>query len=263
MKPAKAIVLLIITCLLLPAALLAEEKPIEQRSSTVETTSKVVISSGGLGAEHAKTVEEAVALLREGKLPEAEAKLNAVVSWFEKIRADKSSNYVCFRKSETCRKFENQLRDVKGKADAKPTVRLNYSFAHAIVLQGYIAAARKEWDTALKLLDRAIECAPDDASPWCEKGHVLNQTGKSREALASYENALKLSGETDDDKPQRALVLRGMGFAQIELGQLDAAKASFRKSLEIEPGNKLALSELKYIEGIEAKKGPPQGAPGE
>ncbi|MFZ3064745.1 MAG: hypothetical protein WA277_05635 [Nitrospirota bacterium] len=41
-----------------------------------------------------------------------------------------------------------------------------------------------------------------------------------------------------------------MGSAQIDLGKLDDAVNSFKKSLEIEPGNKVALHELQYIEKI-------------
>ncbi|MFW6159370.1 MAG: hypothetical protein ACOC8E_08445, partial [Planctomycetota bacterium] len=37
-------------------------------------------------------------------------------------------------------------------------------------------------------------------------------------------------------------------FAQIELGRLDAAKEAYEESLKLEPGNKLAESELRFIE---------------
>ena len=47
-----------------------------------------------------------------------------------------------------------------------------------------------------------------------------------------------------------------MAFAQVELGNLDAAKALHERVLRIEPANPISLNELRYIRDLEAKRRP-------
>lgn len=49
------------------------------------------------------------------------------------------------------------------------------------------------------------------------------------------------------------------GLVLIEMGRLDGAEKAFHSSLEIEPGNALALNELSYIEELRAGGEPSQG----
>jgi Flp pilus assembly protein TadD len=51
---------------------------------------------------------------------------------------------------------------------------------------------------------------------------------------------------------QRAVMLRGRGFALIELGRLDEAEKAYRDSLNSEPNNARALNELTYIGRLRA-----------
>lgn len=52
----------------------------------------------------------------------------------------------------------------------------------------------------------------------------------------------------------KPLVLRGIGFALIELDRLDEAQLAFEASLEVEPSSELAKNELIYIEQVRARK---------
>ena len=67
---------------------------------------------------------------------------------------------------------------------------------------------------------------------------MIHNVRKEREqALQAYEKALSLCRETASGKPYEAMALRGIGYTQIELGRLSAARAAIEQSLHIEPNN--------------------------
>lgn len=77
-----------------------------------------------------------------------------------------------------------------------------------------------------------------------ERGVALLKMRRWPEALTAYDSGLALAGLQAKDK---ARMLRGRGFALIELRRLDEAESTFRESLKAEPGNALAFNELRYI----------------
>lgn len=77
-----------------------------------------------------------------------------------------------------------------------------------------------------------------------ERGAALNGLHRSTDALADYEDGLKIPGV---DNHFRAAMMRGRGFALTELNRLDDAEAAYQDSLKAEPGNASAENELRYI----------------
>jgi tetratricopeptide (TPR) repeat protein len=114
-------------------------------------------------------------------------------------------------------------------------------------MQAFIAAEKRDFPRALTILKFIELIAPVSAGPATETGYILNQIGKPEEGLTAYRRAQALSERYSSQRPYRAMALRGVGSSLIELKQLDEAEQTFLASLEIEPGNKLALSELDYI----------------
>jgi len=82
-----------------------------------------------------------------------------------------------------------------------------------------------------------------------ERGIALAALKRWPESLASYDRGLTINGL---DPVQRAVLLRGRGFALIELGRLDDAEKANRDSLMVEPNNPRALQELTYIQRLRA-----------
>jgi len=82
-----------------------------------------------------------------------------------------------------------------------------------------------------------------------ERGAALNSLKRWDDALADYDDGLKIAGMKDAD---RARLYRGRGFALTELGRLDDAEAAYNDSLKLAPGNAGALNELKYIASLRA-----------
>ena len=221
------------------------------------------IDTTGIGGGQMNSVYKAMALIQKKKLTEADLRLNRVLAAFRRMMTDSKARYVCFRSKEDYQRFVETVRKLKGDAEAKRVARVSWGLCEALQLKARIASQRLKWTDALKLLDQVMGYAPCAAWPYCERGYILNKHGKPAEALEAYKKASTLAENFDGSWHERALALRGMGFAQIELGQLQAAKASFQKSLKIEPKNKLALSELKYIAKLEKEQAPKDTPPKE
>lgn len=139
-------------------------------------------------------------------------------------------------------------------ADGQPTEWIDISCAQALQMRGYAAAARQQWPQALDWLDQSVAIGPYLASTYIERGYVLRGMQRLDEALASYRHALALSETYPRARPAQAMALRGIGVVLIDLQDLDGARASLHRSLEVEPGNAVALNELEYIDRLQSPR---------
>jgi tetratricopeptide (TPR) repeat protein len=131
---------------------------------------------------------------------------------------------------------------------------IDWGYATCLHIQAFIAAEQKDFAKAVVLLSAIDLVAPISADNAAELGYVLNQLGKPDEGLAAYRRAYDTSMRYPSQRVFRAISLRGMGAALIDLNRLDEAEQKFLESLEIEPGNKLAKNELAYIRKIRDQK---------
>jgi tetratricopeptide (TPR) repeat protein len=119
---------------------------------------------------------------------------------------------------------------------------------------------------ALRVLDAglALSTLPDlDAGETravilLERGSALMALHRWQDVMQNEDRGLKMS---DLDNKIKAHFYRGRGYALTELNQLDDAEEAYKESLNLEPGNQRAESELKYIAGL--KLGAPRAAPGQ
>lgn len=220
---------------------------------TYETPYSVQVSSEGLGADQQEPVIKAVELIKQGEIGKANSILDGVLSRFAKLMEDNTRTYVCFRQTSDYNQFLDDIQSRQGLEARSRVTRIHDSFVQALQMKAYIASAMKQWDQAIDYLNKKISYAPYDAQPYIEMGYVLNQQGKTQMAFDTYKKAYALAVEHSTAKMEQAMALRGMGTSLIDLGKLDDAVASFNKSLELDPGNKIALSELQYIEQIRNK----------
>ena len=101
---------------------------------------------------------------------------------------------------------------------------------------------------ALEALDQAIALAPFNSHYEVERGFVLRSMGQLDQAMEAYHSAIRHAESVGDrTKTWKALSLRGIGWIHAERKNWDEAEKAYRDSLEIEPGNKIAVSELQYI----------------
>jgi tetratricopeptide (TPR) repeat protein len=147
--------------------------------------------------------------------------------------------------------------DKNSGASGKKTVAVNNPYPQISL---YIGANYNEigkFDEALRALDRGLALysthgivfGAHQPSLVSERAVALARLGRLPEALAAYEDGLKLAAI--DDKG-RARMHRGRGFVLTEMGRLDEAEAAYRESLKFEPDNKIAKGELDYIARLRA-----------
>lgn len=114
--------------------------------------------------------------------------------------------------------------------DPKQQAEGLYVVATAHYLQGDFA-------TALKLLDESKALMPDNPKLPAMYGEVFLSQGKLKEALAEFENALKVD-------PKRATTWSRIGYIHSQLGDREAARSATRKALALNPSDFNALESL-------------------
>jgi tetratricopeptide (TPR) repeat protein len=217
-------------------------------SQTVVTAVTNAALEKGVGHELRPRSEKAEMLLREKKYAEAKDEMEAVLGHFEKMMSDPETVYRSFANADELEYFKKRNPDIK------KVVWLDHAFGSALHQKAFYHADQKQWDLALKALDREAIYRPFAANTQTERGFVLNQTGKPKDALAAYQTALTLSEKLAHARPYQAMALRGIGYSHIELGDLPAARAAYERSLKIDPNSAVAKRELEYILKLESKK---------
>ncbi len=147
------------------------------------------------------------------------------------------------------------MMQVTGNGNDVVAVPNPYPLIGRILGAYYVEIGR--FEEALDALDAglALSPLPEEHFGWtvpdllAERGIALGQLKRWKEALASYEAGLAIG---DMDKGERALLHRGRGFVLVELGRIEEAEAAYRTSLELEPGNSIAIGELAYIAKLKA-----------
>ena len=134
------------------------------------------------------------------------------------------------------------------------------SWSDTMYLQAFCLVELGRTDEAGALLQRALTILPNDLVYSCELGHIRQREQRFDEAMVLYRGALEnarmlvrsralggtsLFGQTLEWWVRRAL--RGIGFTQVELGQLVEAEATYRQVLEIDPNDAGAIRELQLI----------------
>lgn len=135
------------------------------------------------------------------------------------------------------------------------------AWSDAMYLRAFCLVEMHRFDEANAQLEEALALLPNDVVYSCELGHLRQAAQRWDDALVIYRAALAnveelersgaltggglLFGMSLPDWRRRAL--RGIGFTQIELGQLDEAEETYRRVLEIDPQDEQAIHELAVI----------------
>tara|TARA_B100000678_G_scaffold146139_1_gene122091 strand:- start:601 stop:1389 length:789 start_codon:yes stop_codon:yes gene_type:complete len=123
------------------------------------------------------------------------------------------------------------------------------SYCDARFLLAYQLAEDGQYDAAAKAIEKVLVNDPMNSHYLNELGFARSHGGDLSGGLEAYRSAQGYAGLADEsDQPHwTALALRGQGWVLIEQGQWDEAEAAFRESLQFEPDNEVAKSELEYI----------------
>jgi tetratricopeptide (TPR) repeat protein len=243
--PAGAVVLALMPVLL---AIPGERALAQGAPKTIESFSTPADIEKGVNAGQRALMDTAHGLVKQRKYEEAETALREIIVSFEKLMTDPDAVYLCFANREELTHY------LKNNPAKKKVVWLDWCFGNALHDTAFIAVARKEWQQALKVLDREQSLRPYAAEPHTERGFVLNKLGKLQEGLKEYQVALQLAQKHGSSKHMQGTALRGSGWTLVELGDLKGAREAYEQSLKAEPNNPLAQEELRYIDKLLSKK---------
>ena len=193
-----------------------------------------------IGSQYRSAIDQALQATSRGDLARAVELLQPVAVFCDGLLA-KGTKLVSVADDAEYQAF------VAESGDGAPVDWVDMACPEAYHALGFIAVERHDAGTAFAVLDKAMRLAPYWVDPLTERGGLLNTSGRPKEGLAVYQQALALVESHPSNRSRHAMVLRGIGFSQTELGDLDAAEQAYRKSLEIDPGNTTATNELEYI----------------
>lgn len=115
-----------------------------------------------------------------------------------------------------------------------------------LIERGKAFTARTEFDKGLKLLDAAVDLAPDYAEAFNTRAYTHYRMGDTTAALGDLRRALAL-------EPNHFRALDGMAKILLEIGEKKGALKAYEQLLKIHPqieGGKEAAEELrKAVEG--------------
>ena len=119
-------------------------------------------------------------------------------------------------------------------------------YATAAFLVGTSYDEDRQWDKAYAALKRGLDVDPLVPSLTTEAALALEELHRAPDALVLCERTLRDNRllETGD----KARLMRCRGYALVELHRFDEAEAAYKDSLTLDPGNRIALSELKEID---------------
>lgn len=188
----------------------------------------------------------AESMIQEGKRTEPEILLKHFVSnmtsdWKPMTVSSSTIDIAYWSREE----FLNHAPYYDPDGAQKMVVWITPSYSKALYLLAFIYVEREDWLKAMMYIDQAVKLEPDHPLILCEKALILSR-------LAYHEDAYDLFMKAFESRSwaphtQRARALRGAAIALIDLKRLDEAEKLLKKSLEIEPENRVALGELGYI----------------
>jgi len=199
------------------------------------------------GAEYRPIFAEAIEAIKNGDRELAEVKLNSVVTYCESKSSLDSVKVVSVANQDEFDYFMTTL-----KKDTS-VVWLDMVCPATYKMLAFLYIDKGKVNLAISSLERATQFAPLWAEPHTELGYIMNKLGNFKKAETSYKYAIKLADQFESSKDLKPMALRGLGFSLTELGDLDGAQKAYEESLLLEPDNKNAPGELKYIDELRAR----------
>ncbi|UXE59078.1 MAG: tetratricopeptide repeat protein [Woronichinia naegeliana WA131] len=124
----------------------------------------------------------------------------------------------------------------QSKVESSPSIPepvINLGDAEKWFEQGYALYDEGRYKEAITSFDHALKIKPDNHEAWNNRGAALFNLGRLKEAISSYDNALKI-------KPDDHLAWGYRGNALDDLGRNEEAITSYDNALKIKPDDHLA-----------------------
>jgi putative PEP-CTERM system TPR-repeat lipoprotein len=104
----------------------------------------------------------------------------------------------------------------------------NPDSADALIGLSKYSLRQRDMEAAANFSEQAVSRSPQNVDAWLFKGDLLQMQGKSGEALAAYDQVLKL-------KPNASIAYINKAFIEIGTGKFEAAKSDIDAARKISP----------------------------
>lgn len=197
-------------------------------------------SSAAIDAKY----DAGMALIKNKNPGKAVELMRPVLADFEKQYAGEKRDIFCALTPEQSSRY---------KADAakanRAAITIDSGWCRAQYVNGYALIDLNKLPEAQTAFERLVKFAPQNARYLNELGYIYLKQKKWQLSLDVYRRAETAADLTPARaKEERCLALKGVGYNLIELGDLNAAEAAYRKCLNIDPTDEDSVRELKYIE---------------
>lgn len=218
----------------------------EPATQSSTTTRKLVVETAGIGSKLQSKVEQVQKTIDDGETTRALEQIETLLKEYAGMMDKKDTLYVSVASDA---QFDAFLRKHPGKT----VRRVAWNLQKLYFLKAFILASESP-EKGLQTLEDMLTIAPYSSDAQCEKGYILCTQKKFTEALKCYTEAFKLAGLYACEKHNTAPALRGKAFCLVNLNKLEEAEIAYRKSLEIDPENKIALQGLAHIRRLQEEK---------
>jgi tetratricopeptide (TPR) repeat protein len=203
-------------------------------------------------AEQQQQVDAAAKLLQQGKPAEAIDGVDKVIAHFEALRKDKTDVAYCARSPA-----ESLVYLLQAAKDKAPASVYGPAWCDAYFLRGYALIELGRTGAARAALEWAVQLAPREAHYRSELAELYAREKNWNEALAAFDASATVAEESVEKERKNAELgraLRGKGYVLVELGRLDEAEAMYRRCLALDPADRKAMNELRYVQSRQQKQ---------
>lgn len=200
---------------------------------------------------HLKLLGEGVPLL-QAKRPE-----EAIKRVFDPVIAFYESHWRNSEIEPYCTRWQvESLLYLMMAATAKPpksAIVLKLAWSDAHYLRAYALIEMGKFPEAAQALAKALELAPQNAHYLNELGNLQSRVKPWDKALQTFKTASEAANSCSPPGLKNAELgrsWRGLGYAYVELKRFGEAKAIYRECLKLNPADRQAAAELKFVEGI-------------
>lgn len=141
--------------------------------------------------------------------------------------------------------------------DKKDSTIIDFDFALAHYYMAYISIERGDLKNADDHLSAALALSPQNSVFLSEAGHLRQLRKQWDQSIELYEQAI---GSADSFSPESSKVfekgkaLRGKAYSLVELDRLNDAYELYAECLKIDPNDKRAKAEMRYIDELRKKR---------
>ena len=209
-------------------------------------------ASGVDPAADTAKLQEAAALIRAHQ-PQAaiDRVLDPLIAAQEAENANRKEAVYCANSPA-----ESLYYMVRAAVDHQSAIALPGTWCTALYLRGYAQTDLGKLQAAEADYTRAVALSPSNPQYLSEMGQLQLLKREWNAALSWFhraEAAYRFAGPEQADA-ELGHALRGIGYADVELGKLDEAEAAYRRCLQIDANDEKAKAELGYVRDLKAKQ---------